>query len=175
MALSLQARNELEQLADVLVKMLRRSLIEKGHVDTKKLHDSISVQLREGAASIALEGSFERHGVFQDRGVTADRIPYRRGSGAKSSMYIDALMKWVERKLGIPDPKSKSIAFAIAQTHKRVGMHSRGGRANPSAKGFMTEVLDKNEQMIAQRIEKVFDIDINIFVDNLVRGFEKQI
>ena len=58
-------------------------------------------------------------------GVTASRIPYSRGSGARSSQYIQGLTNYVKRRMGKSDKEAKSIAFAIASKHKKEGMPTK--------------------------------------------------
>ncbi len=64
----------------------------------------------------------EDYSFILDKGVTAARVPYSRGSGAGSSLYIDALIAWINVvKPGLSEVESKSFAFAIANKAKQVG------------------------------------------------------
>lgn len=161
-----RARAVIDGLATLLRDELRKSLIKKGHKNTGKLLDSIEVKVKASTNQIILEGIFEDYGVFQDTGVPSDRIRHGRKA-------IDALEEWVRRKLGVPADKSRGVAFAISKTHSAVGMHSKNKKANPSAAGWMTDVLNSEEGNIGQRIEEAFDVQINVTIDNIIREFEK--
>lgn len=155
-----RARAVLEGLRKLLKDELRKNLLKKGRKDTGKLHDSIEVELKQATNSIMLQGSFEDYGTYQDTGTRAGKL-----------RNIDALEEWVRRKLGAPADKSRGIAFAISKTHAKVGMHSKNGRANPSGKGWMTEVLDSNEGEIFKRIDEAFAIQVNVTIDNIINDF----
>ena len=155
-----RARVVIDGLATLLRDELRKSLIKKGHKNTGKLLDSIEVKVKASTNQIILEGIFEDYGTFQDTGTRAGKL-----------RNIDALEEWVKRRLGIPAPQSRGVAFAISKTHAKVGMHSKNGRKNPSAANWMTDVLNAQEGNIEQRIEEAFEAQINITIDNIVRDF----
>ncbi len=157
-----RARLVIEGLATLLRDELRKSLIKKGHKNTGKLLDSIEVKVKASTNQILVEGIFEDYGVFQDTGTRAGRL-----------RNIDALEEWVKRKLGIPAPQSRGVAFAISKTHAAVGMHSKNGRKNPAAAGWMTEVLAAQEGKIEQMLEEAFETEINVTIDNIIKEFEQ--
>lgn len=91
----------------------------------------------EGSSYVTVQGNLEvgfiahvwhqDHVAILDKGVKPSRVPYSRGSGAKTSKYIDALIDWI----GIIKPsmnkrEAKSFAFAIARTAKREGHPTNG-------------------------------------------------
>lgn len=162
MEFSKEAKIRLEALARFIKEELGKGLAAKGHINTGKLLDSIEVDILDELGAVVLEGKFEDYGIFQDTGTRAGSL-----------RNIDALTVWVRQRLNAPPEKARGIAFAIAKTHAKVGMHSKDGRPNPAAAGWMTETLDRISDDILKRLDEIFDIDINIFVDNVARQFER--
>lgn len=99
-----------------------KELEEQGHRATGKLIDTIRVTFRMDGTKLVSEIFIEDYAFILDKGVIAANVPYRRGSGAGTSKYIDALIGWINVvKPGLSEVESKSFAFAIANKAKQVG------------------------------------------------------
>lgn len=112
-----------EKISNALLKALTNEFIAQGHKNTGKGLKSIKIKF-EGDNIL---GFMDKHMIIQSKGVKASRIPYSRGSGKKSSKFIDGLAQWVQQKGIASGKQAKGIAFAIATKLKRTGMPSPGG------------------------------------------------
>ena len=79
--------------------------MEQGHNNTGSLLNSISYKITQTADSIITDFYMNNYGNIVDFGVRANRIPYRRGSGAKKSKYIDGLINYFQSK-GLSDART---------------------------------------------------------------------
>lgn len=102
---------------------LANELEAQGHRDTGALIDSIQYEILMDADIIRIVFTYLYYGDIVNDGVTAAKIPFGQSSGAKTSLYIEALKEWAKRK-GMKNPLN--AAFAIAKTHKKEGMPSQG-------------------------------------------------
>lgn len=152
-----------------IVKEARMQLVSQGHKDSGELINSVGARVKELSDGLLGEISFLEYGLAQDTGIKANKIPYKEGSGAGRSKYIDALTAWVKRK-GIEgdSKKAKGIAFAIAKTHKKVGMHSKGGRFAPEKQGWFSGTINKLEPSIESAIGLALGNNIGALMDTLV-------
>ncbi|NOT38538.1 MAG: hypothetical protein HOP11_14295 [Saprospiraceae bacterium] len=160
-----------------MIQDLKDELTDQGHILTGKTRDSISllsVKLQQGDLE-AFVGLEEIYKVL-DTGVSRNKIPYERGSGRKSSKYIDGLIKFWMIKKGLGPDEAKKAAFALANKHKKEGMptqsswqHAKNGRRLQ----FFTRTLDGSphydtfENNILDPIETLLD-DILINTQNLI-------
>lgn len=103
-------------------------LKDQGHKATGRLIASVVARVSSALDEIDLALSHLDYGIIVNTGVSANRVPYSRGSGAKTSKFIDALIAWVRLRgiAGGLDKKVKSVAFAIATAMKRDGVPTRG-------------------------------------------------
>lgn len=107
-----------------------------GHNLTGSFIDSLEVEYKDGNFNVYGND----YGLILNKGVSPSNIPYQRGSGASSSKYITGLKNYVKQRMGISDErKALSIAFAIAETHKKEGIEGSG---------FIDEVLEEFNKKI---------------------------
>ena len=163
--------NILAVLAATLQTDLKNSAKSKGLVASGKGIESIQVKPFTTPNSKGIIETHEHYMGIMDRGVKANKVPFSGvGSGAKKSLYIEGLVRWVKQKgLESDDRKALSRAFAIAYTHKKKGIPTDKGKL-----GWLTEVLTKAESFIVNEITRATEKDINIFIDNLVRDVKKR-
>ncbi|MEP7197261.1 MAG: hypothetical protein ABI851_12135 [Saprospiraceae bacterium] len=167
----------ISDLAKFMIDDLKGEIIDQGHVLTGTLRDSIE-QTGIHAANGSIEAfvSLESYYGILDQGVKSNRIPYERGSGRKSSKYIDGLIKFWMIKKGLSHSEAKSAAFALANKHKKEGMptqsswqYSKNGRRLE----FFTRTLDSNlnydkfEETIQNQLEEVSNDILNVFEKSL--------
>jgi len=112
------------EIATLFIDELRA----QGHKATGQLIASVVVRVQERLNELELTMSHLQYGVVVNNGVSPEKVPYSRGSGAKTSKFIDALVAWIRFKgiAGGIDKKVRSIAFAMANAMKRDGIGTRG-------------------------------------------------
>jgi len=141
--MSIRIIHGLNNIGDMLVDALAFEFSQQGHNNTGAGIESIVYAVQQFGNAFGLDLSFEKYLIYQDKGVSASRIPFQIGSGKKQSKYIMALTKWVmQRGMASNEKKAKGIAFAVARKHKKEGMptrnsylYSRNGRRT----GFFTD------------------------------------
>lgn len=171
---------ELNALSDLIIEELRRELKDQGHNMTGALSRSIKIRTVAGRDGISLIGSFLRYGASIDQGIKPDKIPFTIGSGKKSSEYIKGLIRFVKRRrIATNDKKAKQIAFAIAITakikregHPTKGSFSRTITKNGRRLGWMTGTLERNEEEIGELLQDIFNNEISVNIDNLLKNIE---
>lgn len=173
-------KDNLEKIGDLMVKELAKELIGQGHKATGNLINSIEYAVETKINELSLEVEYLSYGLIVEDGVKAAKVPYKRGSGAKSSQYIDGLIQWVKTKgMATEDAAAKSIAFAIANTHKKdthdgYGIPSAGSfkySNNGRRLRFQSFVLEQNiskiEQMLNDNIVRQIDLLIDQFISKI--------
>lgn len=115
--------NQSNLVASFFQKELAKELENQGHRDTGKLIDSIKYEILMDSDIIKIVFEYLYYGDIVNNGVKPANIPFGGSSNGKTSLYIEALKDWAKRK-GMKNPLS--AAFAIAKTHKKEGMPSKG-------------------------------------------------
>ena len=156
----------LQQLADLLVRTMRAQIELAGHVMTGSLRDSVEGKVEETATTATVSILLNTYGLALDQGVPPDRIPfdfippYRGGR----SDYIQGLQRFAQLKLGANSEKEAlSIAFAIANKHKRVGLPVAG----PSE--FIQKTIDATEAQITKAVEEYTEVVFGVIIDNFIQ------
>jgi len=147
---------------DALAQQIKRELEAQGHKLTGSLLRSVDFRIE--AKGTELEGvvEFLEYGRYVNTGVAAANIPFQKGSGRKSSRYIDALIDYW-RKRGLGEKESKRAAFATATKHSREGMPTRSSKRFSSTgrrTGAVNIAIDKRQP----NIEKALDQGIEKYV-----------
>jgi len=141
----------LDEADQAILDELGKSFNKERHFLTGKLIDDIAtdVELKKGGFVVTYLAY--KYGVYLNNGVSADRIPYTRGSGAARSLYIEGLMKYVRLRMGISDERTvKSVAFAIATEQKKRGMPLR-------TNGAGTKWADQATEASQEKVSDLFD------------------
>ena len=146
-------RKKIEDAVKLLSTGFKQELISQGHNNTGKLVDSVSYEIEVVATSIIAYMYMEDYGFAVNQGVQANRIPYKKGSGNKSSKYIDGLIDYFKKK-GLGAVDSKRAAFATANKHIVEGMPTRGSFAY-SNNGRRTKFV---EATLQDNISKIYDL-----------------
>ena len=135
---------------------------------TGDLLNSMSSMISTTVTSAKIEVLLNDYGIALDQGVPPDRIPftpvppYRGGRSA----YIEGLARFATLKLGASSPREAlSIAFAIANKHKRTGMPVKG----PTE--FIQKTLDATDAQIQDFVEEwaatVFEVQLDAMIGNI--------
>lgn len=133
-------------LGDYIVARLALVLVNQGHNLTGDLIKSLEHTTRSIAGGIQIEFTGLEYAYSLNYGVTAARIPYREGSGAKTSKFIQGLTRYVERRMGLQGKEAVSVAFAIAKKQKKFGSPLSGKI------GFIDITLETEKDKIDQII-----------------------
>lgn len=122
-----QMRQELNGLGDYIVEITTEEFKAQGHNLTGRSIQSIEYIIDRTDNTWTIEVWHDKHMIYLNTGVPASSIPYSPGSGAKSSQFIEALIKWVRlRRIANGYVKARRVAFAIANKMKKEGVPTKG-------------------------------------------------
>lgn len=156
----------LEELNKLLVNTIRQNLRKKGHNNTGRLSQSIESKVSALGQGVIFRITGEDYGRFQEEGQ-------RRGGRLRN---IAALTKWVQQKgIALDLKKAKGIAFAIAKTQQRIGMHTAGGRIDLSKRNFISESIDEKDSVIQNVLFRTFEVNFETLTTNFTQEFERTI
>ena len=85
----------LDKIKQDLIQNSIKNIRLQGHTLTGKLEKSIEVQVVQKVDTF-INLLAESYGIPLNTGVSASRIPYRPGSGARSSEYIKGLQMFAK-------------------------------------------------------------------------------
>lgn len=163
----------LKEVQVLIHNRIRQELILQGHVMTGKVYKDHEEEISVRSDEVHLLGKYPFYSKFLHTGVHSTKIPYdpEVRSGAKHSLYIEALIKYAEFR-GMTDPKN--AAFAIANKHSKEGMSTRKS-AKHSKTGIRSDFLDivffdrRLNTDIVNTLDKVF----LILFDNMITRQQK--
>lgn len=144
-------------LGDYLVQRLGRELRDQGHSLTGDLIQSLEYKVRENATGVGIDFLANQYGEYLNTGVPASRIPYKPGGPKRggTSKYIQALIRYVERRMGLRGKEATGVAFAIARRHSREGMPTRASyrfSKNSRRTGWVDVVIENETEKIEQTV-----------------------
>jgi hypothetical protein len=159
-----------DKIDEIIIDALAESFVAHGHFMTGKIIEDIEIKREEVRGGANIDYYTYPYGVYLERGVKAENIPFSPGSGAKSSLYIDALISYVKRKFSISDMKeAKSMAFAIAHTQIKQGMP--GGTGGEGSKWISDAIMDADSKM-----DVLYDYHyemVDNLIENMIQRFNK--
>lgn len=162
---------ELNDIAKFLETRVKAEFLDQGHNNTGKGLNSIKVEFKTSADMYSFIGFGEGYLNIVDSGVRPENIPYSRGSGARSSRFIQALVTWIkQRAIATGDREALGIAFAIASKMKKEGMPTRGSlRFSKTGErlGFIGIALEDSEAELARRLEDRIDDGIQLNINRI--------
>jgi len=155
-----------EAIAPIVVRILREEYEMQGHKLTGNLSQSISTEAEATATGAVLRVLMLEYGVYLSTGVSASRIPYSPGSGARSSKYIAGLTEFAKKRFRVGQKEATRIAFAIARKHKQEGMPTKasfrfsrnGRRAGAIDAAFQTALPEIQNQLAPIVSDAVFNL-----------------
>lgn len=161
-------KNAMEALSD----SGKREFIAQGHRASGKGIASFEVVTTQGLDKLIGFILVNDYLVPVDTGVSASRVPYRRGSGVGKSKYIQGLLDWADIvKPGLTDKARLSFVFAVANTHKREGIPSNGSYAFTS-NGRRTEWIKNSFETQAAQDDFLEVLDL---INLVTVSFERAI
>lgn len=149
----------LKTIGEKVNKLLIEEWELQGHkMNESKFERELEAEVYNEGNTKGVRGLGVGYARFVNVGVSADRIPFGgRKTGAKTSAYIQGLIKYVLNRMGIGGAQGISIAFAIANKHKKEGMptekskkYSKTGKRTE----FIEEAFKKGEKEIDEIVEK---------------------
>jgi len=121
---------------------------------------SLNVQ-PQAPNQVSISGNY--YWTFLDKGVKAKQIKY-----PKAPARINALIEWLGRKgVAGSDSVIRGIAYAIAYTHSKKGMPTRGGRFDRSRINFVDKAIKKRQRNINQVIDAEINKSVDIILNKL--------
>lgn len=168
------------QLAISLLKLeIQNKLEAQGHGkrETSRLINDIETEV-ETLAFASIAGLYmQDYYIFLERGVRASNIPFQRGSGRRTSKYIEGLKRFWRRK-GLGPKESERAAFATANKHKKEGMPTRasfGFSKDGTRLSFLSSTIESFEErmieVITNGVSKDVEIIFNMLFDNTIKSF----
>lgn len=157
----------IKKALDILIAEGRQKLVAKGLQNKNNLYNSLDKLVYQMGNDFVGEYTGLSYGLIQERGIKKENIPFTPNSGQKKSLYIEALIQWVQDKgFAASVERAKGIAFGIAHRHKLVGMHEVGGVFNPSKQGWLSESIDATSAEIDEIIYAAMDDNMDMLIDN---------
>jgi len=161
-------------LGEYLVIKLGQELREQGHSLTGALIESLEYRVRSFAGRMVVEFLSNDYGAYLNAGVPASRIPYTAGGKRRGgkSLYIQGLIRYVERRMGLRGREAVGVAFAIARAHKREGMPTRGSyqySRNGRRTGWVDVILKQEEQEIERQVREFVGREMEILISNFIK------
>lgn len=161
----------------LIVDELKEEMRAQGHVLTGSLLRSLEVDVsfeRDGVRGVL---KWSEYGNYLERGVKAAQIPFRRGSGARVSKYIQGLIRFFELR-GLNEREAKSAAFATANKHKREGMPTRSSyrfSSNGRRTGMIERTVEKQGVRVVAQIQNDIAQRLQISLTQNVSGIFRQV
>lgn len=155
---------------DRIAADFKQELLQQGHHLTGALESSVRSLIQPGTRSMVLELFSNDYIDPLNDGVTPQRIPYDSSvrTGAKTSKYIEGLKNYAMLRFGLTSEKEAlSAAFAIAKTHEKEGMPSKGS-FNFSTNGSRTQSLQRTLSENSRQYDDIIDKTISQEIDEVL-------
>jgi hypothetical protein len=169
-----------EKLEQIISEVLLNEWEAQGHSMGGKIVKDIEYKVKQETNKLILSGFMYPYGNIIAAGTPEHKIPYsgRTGRGG-TSLYIQALQRYVKAKMNIDDEKkSLSIAFAIATSQKKYGMptpRSYSFSSTGKRRDWIEEAFKKNQDRIGEAIsEMAFDV-ITVQFDVILAKWQQEI
>jgi hypothetical protein len=173
---------EINEITSTITDELRKTFEAQGHKMTGALIDNLEYVSKETSNEIIIQLLMAMYGVYLDTGVSAAKIPFSPPSGrGGKSKYIQALISYAEKRMGLSGREAKSAAFAIAMKQKKEGMptraSSRFSRTGERTQFFSRTIKEKEsliESQLRKTLEKIFIGRIENKITGMVKTFNSK-
>jgi len=138
---------------------IREESRAQGHYLTGAMEQSMSSVIGRMGTMRILTGTAVDYARYVNNGVKPGRIPFKEGSGAGKSAYIEGLRQFFILK-GLSDKEALSAAIATAKTHKKEGMPSKASYKYSSTgqrTGMIETAMTKKEPVLDAYMSNGFD------------------
>jgi len=171
MALSIQIGNTIGEWLKI---RLAKEFRDQGHNLSGALIASLEKKVVVSGEKMTIQMLGNDYGDPLNTGVPASRIPYtpdgpRRGG---TSQYIQALIRYAQRRMGLQGKEATSAAFAIARKQKREGMPTKGSfkySSNGRRTGWVDVALEENEAELEKFVNEWVGKEITLLIENFVK------
>lgn len=171
-------KQQIERLKKTFKEVLVQEWKDQGHDLTGEFVQQLEIRVEELAGSLKLEAWILKYGAYLEFGVKPGRIPYQRGSGAGNSLYISGLIDYVQKRMNIRSiSEAKSVAFAIAETHKKKGMPTpASSRFSKSGQrtNWITAAMVENKDLIIQLAREYARTTVEVQLSHILAKWQKQ-
>lgn len=117
-------RRAASALARYAIKAARKELREQGHYLTGGLEKSMTEETQVQDDAITSRVSMNAYFTYLQRRLPSDKVPYSRGSGAKSSKAVEGLLRYWKLR-GLAPKEARSATFATLNKWKQEGRPTR--------------------------------------------------
>ena len=146
----------LANIGQFVIEELAKEIIKQDHSNTGKLIESLDYKVVNNVVEIFMND----YGRYVNTG---------RKRGAKK-VPISALVEWIkQRGIESNNKKAVGIAFAIQKTIERQGSPTTNSRKKGKRVEFVDDTIERIEGIIEQRVADLYEKEIEIQLDNLVR------
>lgn len=159
-------KKELTSFSKLVIKQSRQNLTKQKHNYTKQLYDSLSYQIKESKNSFLLKFEMDKHGDFQDKGVSGTQKKYDTPYSYKASSNLVGLelatgifAKWAKAKnfrfrtaLGrFAEGNYKQIGIVLAKSIKKKGIKPTN---------FFTRPFRQNFEKLPKELVDAYALDV---------------
>jgi hypothetical protein len=144
---------DLIAIKEEMIKAIVEEWMLAGHNLNGSFVKSLEAKEEQITDGVRIDIIGNEYGIYTSTGVTAEKIPYTRGSGrGGKSKYITGLMNYAKARMGISDDREAlGVAFAIAEKHKKEGM---------KGSGYLDHVTEKHLERFEELAGKYFEVMI---------------
>jgi hypothetical protein len=155
-------KDKLDEIGQFVINELGKELIKQDHKATGELIASLDYKTEIGTDLFSIIIEMNDYGRYVNTG---------RKRGAKK-VPIKALIEWVKQK-GIETNNKKAIgvAFAIQKTIQKQGVPTINSRKKGKRTGFVDDTIERIGGEIENRLSDAAEKEIDVYIDNLVKGF----
>lgn len=159
----------LKTIGEKVNKLLIEEWELQGHkMNESKFERELEAEVYSEGNTKGVRGLGVGYARFVNIGVSADRIPFGgRKTGAKTSAYIQGLIKYVLNRMGIGGAQGVSIAFAIANKHKKEGMPTDNSKKY-SKTGKRTEFIEEAFKKGEKEIDEIVEGELSNYVVSIL-------
>ena len=153
----------LNAIGETINRAIIAKWIEKGHHLSESFTKALSYEITKGK-TIVIDGYGVHYAKYMERGVRAKTVKEKLYDGTKhaeTSLYIEALAKYAQRRMNVSKKESLGVAFAIARKHMKFGIRIQD---NGMGSKFLSEAL-KNPD-----IDRVIDKETDLYLGRKVDG-----
>lgn len=132
-----------------------------GHELTGAFIRKIEPVVRKRARSTDIEVYMPTYGPVRNVGIRPERVPFRRGSGAKRSKFIDGLRRYAMLRMGVSRKEAERVAFAIASKRKKEGFPGSGWMDDATE-----EISRESAELIGMSVDETLRATIGDFISS---------
>ena len=170
-----------KKIGEIAVEAVKIELAAQGHKLTGALIDSVTYQVKQTDKGAIIEGVLLDYGIPVNTGVPASNVPYtinnrgsrrafnfsnfRRSTGV--SKYIAGLQLFAELRFRVAKKEALSIAFAIANKHKKEGIPTKASKRFSST-GKRTGAIQAALAKVDPKIQEIIQTVIVAYTNKIV-------